>query len=276
AHSDCFLVSTEDGLQKVGMRGVLRRRQDRVVVGDFVEFENGTISRVLERKNYFRRPSVANIDIVVIVVSPEPKPDFLLIDKLVLNALYSGIEIVFAVNKSDVSDTLFYKIKEEYSFVKADFYKVGALNKDGVDEFSKRLTGKLSLFAGQSAVGKTSLVNALFGTVLKTGGLSERVMRGKHTTTYSEIHCYFNTRIIDTPGFAVIDGIMKSNELKDYYPEYVPLAKDCKFLDCKHLNEPDCAVKKAIEEGKLSKDRYQRYLEIYEELRQKEKRYEKN
>ena len=271
AHSDKFLVCTENGMQRVGLRGILRRQHDRVVVGDYVEIEYGTISKVLERKNFFTRPCVANIDTVVIVVSPEPKPDFLLIDKLVVNALYENIEIVFAVNKSDVSDEMFEVIKQEYSTIGATFFKVGAIRKDGVQEFSKQLENKLVLFAGQSAVGKTSLVNALFGTSLRTGDLSEKIMRGKHTTTHSEIHSFFDKRIIDTPGFAVIEARIKADELKDYYPEYASLAKDCKFRGCNHVNEPECAVKTAIEQGKLSKDRYQRFLQIYNELKEKEK-----
>jgi ribosome biogenesis GTPase len=133
------------------------------------------------------------------------------------------------------------------------------------------LARKLVLFAGQSAVGKTSLVNSIFGLNLRTGVLSEKTSRGKHTTTYSEIHTVFGTGIIDTPGFAVIDAEVKSNDLADFYPEYFERLKDCKFRGCNHAEEPDCAVKRDVENGILSKERYLRYLQIRNELIEKEK-----
>lgn len=270
-HTDSYVVCTDDGAVKTGARGVLRRSDNKIVVGDFVEFEDGVIYKVLPRKNYFPRPNVANIDVVAIVVSPEPKPDFKLIDKLVINAVSRNLEIVFAVNKSDVSDLLFDELKAEYRNVGADFYKVSANKCTGLKEFGARIEGKLVLFAGQSAAGKTSLVNSLFGLELKTGVLSDKIQRGRHTTTYSEIHKLFSTRIIDTPGFAAIDADIESDALPDCYPEYFARLPECKYRGCKHINEPDCAVKRDVELGLLSKDRYLRYVEIYNEITEKEK-----
>ncbi len=258
-------------MYKLGAKGVMRRQNDKVAVGDFVEFDKDVVTKLLPRKNYFPRPNVANIDVVVIVVSPVPKPDYTLVDKLVINALSGGLDIVFAVNKSDVSNDLFEKIKTEYASLDAKFINISATEKSGVADFFEIIQGKLVLFAGQSAVGKTSLVNALFDTNLKTGNISEKIGRGKHTTTASSIHEYNGTRIIDTPGFAVIDAFVKSEDLAEYYPEYYELANGCKFRGCKHISEPDCAVKNAVEQGVLSKKRYDRYLEIYNEILEKEK-----
>ncbi len=249
----------------------MRRSTEKPVVGDFVEFDNGVITKVLPRKNYFPRPNVANIDMVVIVVSPEPKPDFMLIDKLVINAVSRNLEIVFAVNKVDVSDELFDKIKSEYAFIDADFFRLSAAQNYGIKAFLEKISGKIILLAGQSAVGKTSLVNSLFGLNLKTGELSEKINRGKHTTTASSIHKYFNTGVIDTPGFAVIDADIKAEELPDCYPEYFSRVTECKYRGCRHINEPQCAVKRDVEKGILSKERYKRYLEIYKEITEKEK-----
>ena len=182
-----------------------------------------------------------------------------------------GLEIIFAVNKADVSDKLFAEIKKTYEHIPAKFFSLSAETCTGLSEFSKHLVNKLVLFAGQSAVGKTSLVNSLFGLNLRTGVLSEKTNRGKHTTTYSEIHTVFDTAVIDTPGFAVIDAEVKSDELALWYPEYFERLQDCKFRGCNHADEPDCAVKRDVENGVLSKERYERYLQIRNELIEKEK-----
>ncbi len=274
-HTDTFVVKSSNGLEKVGVKGVMRRAELKPVVGDFVEYVNGVVSKVLPRKNYFPRPNVANIDTVVIVVSPEPKPDFILIDKLVVNALSRDLEIIFAINKADIEDGLFELVKKEYKDVPAKFYKVSASANIGLKEFSDEISGKLVLFAGQSAVGKTSLVNGLFGLDLKTGDISEKIGRGKHTTTSSSIYELFDTRIIDTPGFAVIDADIKSDELADCYPEYFALSSNCKYRGCRHISEPQCAVKTAVENEELSSSRYERYIQIYNELVEKEK-YDEN
>ncbi len=274
-HTDTYLVKSEGELYKVGARGIMRKLADKTAVGDYVEFDKGVITKILPRKNYFPRPNVANIDAVTIVVSPEPKPDFMLVDKLVVNAVSRNLEIIFAVNKTDISDELFDKIKSEYSEVGGSFFKISASQNLGVLELKEKIKDKLVLFAGQSAVGKTSLVNTLFGLDLKTGELSEKINRGKHTTTASCIYELNGTRIIDTPGFAVIDADLKKDELPDCYPEYFNLQSGCKYRGCKHINEPDCAVKRAVFSGELSKERYLRYVEIYKEILEKEK-YDEN
>ncbi len=276
AHSSHYYVKANDLIYKVGARGVLKLKKSDILVGDFVEFDGGVIKEVFTRKNTFIRPSVSNIDCVIIVVSPQPKPDFLLIDKLIINALNQDVEIVFVVNKTDLNNELCDQLKQEYGKCKVKFLPVCAKNGDGIDELREYLGGKLSLLAGQSAVGKTSVVNALFGLGLKTGDLSEKISRGKHTTTYSEIHEYQDVRIIDTPGFAVIDAEVSEKDLPLLYPEFEEYYSRCKFRTCTHISEPDCMVKDAVEKGLISKERYQRYVNIYNELTKRRTVYEKN
>ena len=232
-------------------------------VGDIVYEE---VEKILERKNSFIRPSVANIDTVVIVVAPQPKPDFYLIDKLTINAIKEDCEIIFVVNKSDIDNGIYKKIKKEYKHCSKKFIEVSTKDNTGIDELRNELKGKLCVLAGQSAVGKTSIINSLFFLNLKTGELSEKIQRGKHTTTSSQMHVFGDIKIIDSPGFAVIDADVDLSVLPECYPEYFELQSGCKFRGCAHISEPECKVKEAVNNGTLSIDRYNRYVEIYKEL----------
>ena len=273
AHSSNFIVANGSELYDLSARGLIKRNKTGILCGDFVDFSDGVINKVLDRKNSFIRPSVANIDTVVIVIAPAPKPDFYLIDKLVINAIKEDCEIVFAVNKTDLDDSLFNKIKDEYKFCSTKFVKVCTKDSTGIDELRNLLKGKLCVLAGQSAVGKTSLINSLFFLNLKTGELSEKISRGKHTTTHSEMHVFGDIKIIDSPGFAVIDADVDLAVLPECYPEYFALQSGCKFRGCAHISEPECKIKEAVKEGKLSQDRYNRYVEIYKDLLQRREIY---
>ena len=266
AHSDKYAVNLDGEIITCTARGVLKREREKIAVGDFVEVENGAIKRVINRKNLFIRPFVANVDVIVAVISPKPKPDFLLIDKLLINAIKEDVKVIFAVNKTDIDGALFDLVNKTYGGLGFEILPVSATEKVGIDALKEKIKGKLTVFAGQSAVGKTSLVNATFNLNLKTGDLSEKIERGKHTTTYSEIHEYGGVKIIDSPGFAVLEAFIKAEEIPEYYPEYFELSPKCKFRGCTHTSEPDCEVKRAVSAGKLDKDRYDRYLEIYNEL----------
>lgn len=257
-------------------KGTLKRGVGGLLCGDVVEFDGKTISKVYERKNRFFRPNVANIDAVTILVSPSPKPDFLLIDKLIVNAISQNTEIYLIVNKIDLNDEFYNEIVKEYSQVVTDIVKISALNKQGIEKVKNLLIGKLCCFAGQSAVGKTTLINALFNTEQRTGELSKKTERGKHTTTYSQIYEKDGIKVIDSPGFAVIEAEVKAEELCEYYPEFIHLNGQCKFRQCSHVSEPDCAVKNMVESGKISKTRYDRYKQIYLELMEKGNIYGKN
>lgn len=276
AHTDSYSVKCGNQLYKCVARGILKRRGNDIAVGDLVEFENGVIKAVHERKNRFIRPNVSNIDLIVAVVSPEPKPDFYLLDKLYVNAVKENVEFLIVVNKSDIDDTLYKNIVSEYSGLGIDILCVCAKSGLGIDALKNKLKNKLTVLAGQSAAGKTSIVNTSFGLELKTGEVSEKIARGRHTTTRSEIFEFGEIRLIDSPGFAVIDAMVELDELPRCYPEYVEVEHECKFRGCSHISEPQCKVKELVDNGTLSKSRYQRYMEIYEEISKRRIIYEKN
>lgn len=275
-HSNFYTIKCGDTLYSCGARGVLKIKSDGLCVGDYVEFDGKAIKKVMERKNRFIRPNVANIDAVVIVTSPAPAPDFYLIDKLILNSVKEDVEIIIVVNKTDVDETIVDKIKCEYQALNVKILPISVYENKGVEEIKSLLKDKLSVLAGQSAVGKTSLINLLFNLNNKTGELSDKIVRGKHTTTRSEIFEKDGIKLIDSPGFAVIDADVSIDELPECYPEYLEVSHLCKFRGCTHVNEPQCKVKELVEKGILSKDRYERYVEIYEQVSKRRVIYEKD
>ncbi len=276
AQSDLFRVKTANGFCDCNARGALKRKSDGICVGDYVYVENKTITEILPRKNKFIRPNVSNVDVVLVVISPEPKPDFYLIDKLVLNATKENAEIIFIVNKNDVNEDLYNEVKEQYSSIDVKMIKYSAKTGEGQQELIDAIKGKLSVLAGQSAVGKTSIVNSIFNLSLKTGGLSLKISRGKHTTTRSEIFEERDIKLVDSPGFAVIDADVNLEELPKCYVDYDSVSNECKFRGCSHVFEPDCAVKRRVENGVFSRKRYERYVDIYTEISKRRKIYEKN
>lgn len=281
--SNLFTVDTPDGLCVCKSRKAVKNKSD-IVVGDFVTIDNesgeSVISSVLERFNYTIRPLVSNIDQLVIVVAPVPITDWFLIDKLIINANRQGIETVICLNKYDTDESVLKSIKKQYSGVVGHIIKTSAIS-GNIKELTKLLKGKLSSFAGQSAVGKSTLINALLGSdKQKTGGLSRKSERGKNTTTRAEIvKLEQNTYIIDTPGFSMLDiHYIDHNDFDLYYDEYVSASESCKFRRCSHTNEPDCNVKKLVENGTLDKDRYARYLvmkKVLKDTKDQVKSYEK-
>lgn len=275
-HTDSYSVKYDDKLIKCGARGLIKKQGDGILVGDFVEFENKTIVKVLQRQNRFIRPSVANIELIVAVVSPEPKPDFFVLDKLYLNAVKEGVEFIIVANKSDVDNDFINQITAEYGCLGVEILQISTKTLSGISELKDKLKSKLTVLAGQSAVGKTSLVNAMFNLDLKVGELSDKIQRGKHTTTRSEIFEYQNIKLVDTPGFAVIDAMVEIDELPECYPEYFEVSHECKFRGCSHINEPNCKVKELVNTGNLSKKRYERYVEIYNDILKRRNIYEKN
>jgi len=276
AHSNAYYVKSEGKLHKCGARGVLKIKGESISVGDYVKVEKGVIYEVAKRKNRFIRPNVSNVDVIVAVVSPEPKPDLLLVDKLLISAIKEGADFIIAVNKSDVDEGLVSEIKKEYENLPVRIIEVCAKSMKGVTELKEMLKGNLAVLAGQSAVGKTSLINAMFNLNQKVGDLSEKIQRGKHTTTRSEIFEVGEYKIVDSPGFAVIEAFVSADEISEYYPDYFEVSSKCKFRGCKHVNEPDCQVKRLVLDGKLSKTRYERYLQIYDEISKRREIYEKN
>ncbi len=276
AHSDSYTVNIDNNLLTCGARGVLKIKSDGFSVGDYVRVDKKTIVEVLPRKNSFIRPNVSNVDLVVAVFAPEPKPDLYLLDKLYINAVKENVDLIIVVNKQDVDDEVLELIRNEYKDLGIEILSVSSKTGVGILELKEKLKGKLSVLAGQSAAGKTSIVNAMFGLNLKTGELSEKILRGKHTTTRSEIFEQDGIKLIDSPGFAVLDADVDVDELIQCYPEYFEVSKYCKFRGCTHISEPDCKVKELVNCGQFSKERYVRYVEIYNDIAKRRKIYEKD
>lgn len=254
-------------------KGAFKKKGVTPLVGDHVCFAENAgegyalIEEVLPRKNELTRPSVANVDALLIVISEaEPQADFYLVDKLLFQAEKSGIDAYICVNKTDLGDEVTGLVKGQFSAVCKVLF-VSAKGGMGLDGLKKQLAGKCVCLAGQSAVGKSSIVNALDKNLkLETGSLSKKTARGKHTTRQTEL-LYLpesDIYIVDTPGFSMFDvKDIKKEELPHYYKEFEAYAKACRFSSCMHINEPDCAVKKAVEDGKINVQRYERYAKLF-------------
>lgn len=262
----------------------LIKKNNKPLVGDIVEFsvndydkDKNVITKILPRKNQLVRPYISNLDQLFIVLSKSPKPDYLLIDKLIIYAKINNITPIIVINKSDILS------EQEIAEIKGQFptYKiivVSAINND-VTELKQLLANKISAFAGQSAVGKSSLINAISPNLnLQTNGLSSKIERGQHTTRHNEIYIMDNNiYIADTPGFSMLSLDLKPSELKDYYDDFKVFEDDCRYVGCDHINckAKDCGVVKAVEEGKICLSRFDRYCKIYSELKEKwERKYD--
>lgn len=261
----------------------LRHQKMTPMVGDHVLFtagsgeEDGWIESILPRKSALKRPSVANVDVLMLVVAPAPAPDLSLVDKLILFAAQGGMQPALCINKMDLRSDLPNQIEEEYKGTELRIYRVSARTGEGIDQLRCELAGKVTCFAGQSAVGKSSLLNALFGLSLETGGLSRKTDRGRHTTRRCELMERDGVFVLDTPGFSLLDldEKMAPETLSKLYPEYEALEPACRFHPCMHDREPGCAVRASVEAGNLSAERWERYRLLLTEARQNWKgRYE--
>ncbi len=258
------LVKVGENLIECSLKGSMRKNS--VLVGDYVELDDqNRIFKIEKRTSCFSRPSVANVDYVNIVIAPVPKPDFLVVDKMLISIFASGSRPIICVNKCDIEKM---EISDRYANVVDKIFYLSSLTGENLSDLKEFLKNKTVAFAGQSAVGKTSLINALLGVNHKVGDLSEKIMRGKNTTTYCYVHENEGIKVVDTPGFTALEvnGISAKN-LKDFYPEF----KDntCYYSDCVHIAEPYCDIKEKVKNGEINKDRYENYLAIYNELKDK-------
>ncbi len=262
--------------------GRFRKDGETPLPGDEVEISarEAYIDTILPRRNELTRPRVANIDAVVIVASgSKPNIDRLLCDKLIISARRIGVVPILAINKCDAAKPeAIENIGSDYRNA-VDTVCVSALTGFGLDELRSRLAGKCACLAGQSAVGKSSLLNAMFPELLlKTDGLSKKTDRGKHTTRHAELLSPegFSGTVVDTPGFSYFEsGDIAPESLWKYCADLVPFAYSCKYPSCLHAGEPDCGVADALKRGDISAGRYERYLEILQELKEKrDKKYD--
>ena len=261
-------------------RGKFRREGLTPLPGDECEFtpgsgeELGFVDKILPRRNALRRPMVANVDLLVLVVTAcEPEPDLLLLDKLLLAASLLRMEALIAVNKCDIAAPQAVEgLSRQYALAVPSVIPVSAKSGRGIAELLEKMRGKCCCFSGQSGVGKTSILNRLFpGRERETGGMSEKTARGRHTTRHAELLPFpGGGAVADTPGFSLIEmDSLEPSQLPFCYPEFAPYAGKCRFAGCLHDSEPDCAVKAAAEAGVIPPERMQRYRAILAETREK-------
>lgn len=251
-------------------RGGLKRDRNILYVGDHVEFFDGVITKILPRRNVLPRPAVANIDQLFIVIAlTDPLPNLYTLDKLTVIARHCGVSPILVLNKTDLEDPL--SVREIYSSVGYPCFSVCAKTGENVDVLRTLMKDKINAFAGLSGVGKSTLMNALAPDfVRQTGEISRKLQRGKHTTRAVELYPFEGGFLADTPGFSELEfapcGLYDRSSLSDYFPEFEPYLGDCYFRDCAHGKEKNCAVRTAVEEGKISRSRYENYLRMYEEI----------
>ena len=270
-HSDFYYLKSGDEIFECKLREVLKKQKQKVFVGDFAEFENGAITKILPRKNFILRPAVANIDRVVIISAvKEPDLSFVQLNRYIAFAKYHGLEAVLCFNKNDLSgdDKIIEKVFSIYEPLGYDILFTSALEGDGLEDFSDLLKGKTSVLCGASGVGKSSLINAVSGCTLRTKEVSDKTGRGTHTTRHCEIISLDeNTGIVDTPGFSNLKfDFILPNEVDTLFSEIGKYKKACKFPDCLHVHETDCAVKAHL--GEIDETRYESYLSFVEEAKE--------
>lgn len=271
----CKIISSRYSIlfeDKVYVASVRKRlAEKRVYVGDSVEFEkyqgSYVISEVYERKNELIRPRISNIDKCYIVISNRPEPDYILVDKLIINCLYEGIDICIVVNKIDEKIIDLTEYGELYETIYVSVY-----TGEGMQKLEESMRDKTCAIVGQSGVGKSSIINYLLNEdKIKVGDISKHIDRGKHTTRHIEIYqTNNNAKIIDTCGFSILNTVqIKKENLRNYFEEFDKYRDGCEFKSCLHLNEKNCKIKEMIGTG-ISKNRYDRYIKILNEIIEKE------
>ncbi len=279
--SNIYFIEADNEIYECTARGKFKNSDITPVVGDFVNIEiikqeekKGIICEIKQRKNYIKRPKLSNITQLVFVLSAKmPKPDLLMLDKQLAFAEFLGIKSVIVINKIDLDDKIIGEIEKIYSNIGYKVIKTVAKEAQGIKEVKDVLKGEISAFSGNSGVGKSTLINSIFGdnTTLE-GIISNKNKKGKNTTTTIKLYKIDkDTYIADTPGFSTFDiSEIGTKDLQNYFVEFRNSIKDCEFVGCTHIKEINCKIKKEVEQGIISEDRYNRYIKIYEELKDKE------
>ena len=275
--SGFYDVQTPGGLITCRARGILRKAGNSPLTGDLVEISvekgKGMVERILPRKNHFIRPAVANVDaLVVFAANVNPVTEPFLIDRVAAIAGDQNVDVYLCVNKCDLDPA--YDLVRIYEHAGFPVICTSAETGEGVQELRSLLEGKLTAFTGNSGVGKSSILNRLAPELkLETGEVSEKLGRGRHTTRHVELYRLGeDTYVADTPGFSSFDTdqmelILKEN-LQYAFPDFGSFIGKCRFDDCSHRKEPDCAVRAAVEAGGIEKSRYESYLKLYEKSSQ--------
>lgn len=278
-----YYVDTDVGLIECKAKGIFRKDGKKPLVGDEVELElvdetdmEGNITKLLPRKSELIRPAIANIDQALLIFAiTKPAPNYNLLDRFLITMARQKLPCILCFNKCDIGS------KEERQELFAHYQNCGcrilfvsAKKQQGLEEIKECLCGKTTVMAGPSGVGKSTLVNALYPEAhMETGEISRKIERGKHTTRHTQLFPLGeNTYVCDTPGFTSLSlGEMEKEELAGYYPEFAAFEQECRFGGCSHIGEKMCGVKKALSEGKISRIRYENYVLLYEELKNRKK-----
>lgn len=255
-------------------RGLFRNKNEKPLVGDRVTFDvvsdetkTGNVTSIFPRKSEMIRPAVSNVDQILIVFSAvTPDPNFEMLNRYIVSVHDAEIPIAFVVTKTDLTTKEhLQEIQEQWKSLEIPFHFISSKMNEGMAELKEALSGKISVLAGPSGVGKSSLVNALLGGQhMEVGELSRKISRGKNTTRHAELFSLnHDSYILDTPGFTAVDfDFVNPENLPLYFDEFVPYTVHCKFTSCRHMTEPGCAVKEAVNKGIIAKSRYESYTSM--------------
>lgn len=281
AYNSFYYVQTDNKVTMCTLRGRFKKERFTLFVGDEVEYEstgqqNGIIEHIVPRRSMLKRPMVANVDQVILTfAASNPDVNPVLIDRFLVIAESSSLDIVLCINKIDLANIdEITPIIELYRQIGYRVISISAKSSTGIDKLKNELYGRISVFAGPSGVGKSTILNTLEpGLELNTGKVSEKIGRGKHTTRFAELLPISGGGfVVDTPGFSFTDFTdIPPTELMYYFREIEELAPQCKFSSCLHNKEPQCAVKQAVSDGSINEQRYTSYQEILQEIQQNKK-----
>lgn len=271
-----YVEAADKKIYECKARGVFRKEKIIPLAGDNVtisvdENNKNSIDKILERKNFFNRPPVANVDNLVIVSSTcDPKPNLLIIDRLTAVAVFKGVKPIIVFTKDDLSSADEYT--EIYKNAGFSVFSVSNETGEGVEDVKQCLENGISVFTGNSGVGKSSLINRIFpGMELETGEISRKLGRGRHTTRHVELYPFGNGYIADTPGFSSLDfetnDLIRKDELADCFPDFAEYLGKCKFSSCAHVNDKGCQIVEAVRNGKIEKSRHESYVTMFNEVK---------